>query len=170
MVSCDNVKALFSDYLDNLTSSEQMQLVDQHLKQCPSCKETFVQLQSITARVKKMQTISASADFDKNLRSKIMQPEASRSRYGSVRNISYGFSGVAVFAALTFFVLTTVNTPNLETQPGSISGSKQNIQKEIIINNAGTSPKLASETIKNDSLKNRPEQLDQKIQLVDQEK
>lgn len=170
MTVCDRIKVLFSDYLDQTISLQQKQEVEAHLSNCIDCRQTLDQVQFLSARLQDVQTISTPATFDSDLRARIMgQQQSASGNFGVARNLGLGFSGVLVFAALTFFVMTTVNAP----ENGQLSGTGSTINKAKPAMRAlapSATPQLAAERTENDSLKNEPAHLDQKIQLVDQEK
>ena len=44
-ISCNVTKDLLSSYLDEVCSGESRELVEEHLKECPSCREFLVKLQ-----------------------------------------------------------------------------------------------------------------------------
>lgn len=44
-ISCNVTKDLLSSYLDEICSGESRELVEEHLKECPSCREFLVKLQ-----------------------------------------------------------------------------------------------------------------------------
>lgn len=169
MIACDRIKALFSDYLDNILPLTQKQEVETHLAGCSGCRQTLEQVRFLSARMQNIPPVSASDGFDQALRQRIISGQSSSANSSTVRNLGYGFSGVAAFAALTFMVMTIINSPATNTPA---AGTQPNVptKNEIRVNRADAKPTLASETTENDSLKNRPTHLDQKIQLVDQEK
>ncbi len=47
MRSCEEMELLMNLYLDNLLPSEESRLVEEHLKECQACRETFQQLSAI---------------------------------------------------------------------------------------------------------------------------
>ena len=167
MSACDNTKTLFSDYLDHLLNPAQRNEVAGHLSKCPDCKRTFAQIKLILRRFQTVDKVTPSENFDKKLRARIMgnHPQAERSGY--IKNFGFGFSGVVVLAALTFFVFSTVNTPNTDLPHNSMSGSAG--QTEQIVKPQEPDLKLASEEQATDSLHNANVRPDQKIQLVGQE-
>jgi len=170
MNTCDNTKALFSDYIDELLTSEQRAKVEAHIAVCADCRTVLQQVTLLTKRIQMIASISASDTFDQNLRARIMGNLPSDSKPSFKRSFTFGFSGAAVLAALTFFILSTFDAPTIETVPAGISGAAPKAQPELIQKNAVPQPALASETLKKDSLKNSPARVDQKIQLVGQEK
>lgn len=169
MSSCHNTKILFSDYLDDFLSPTQKKAVDAHLAVCSECKISLQQVKYLTKRLHDVTNISASRNFDQSLRARIINKEPAASRTGAIRNITFGFSGVAVFAALTFFIMSTVNTPTIDSPQNTISNAPQKTHQQLFSPSTKTQSDLASETQKMDSLKNKPAQVDQKIQLVGQE-
>ncbi len=170
MNSCDNVKALFSDYIDDSLSAEQRAQVDAHTADCAECRMVLKQVAHLTQRIQTMSAISASDAFDQSLRNRIMENYATESKSSLKRSFTFGFSGAAVLAALTFFILSTFEGPSVETVPAGISGAAPKAQPELIRREAAPQSALAAETLKKDSLKNTPARVDQKIQLVGQDK
>ncbi len=170
MNTCDNAKAHFSDYIDGLLTPEEQAQVEAHTAVCAECRTVLQQVTQLTERIHTVAAISASDAFDQNLRARIMGTFPADPKPSYKRTFTFGFSGAAVLAALTFFVLSTFDGSNVETVPAGISGAAPKAQPELIRQDALPHPSLASETLKKDSLKNSPAHVDQKIQLVGQEK
>ena len=170
MKSCDNAKALFSDYIDGLLTPEQRAGVDAHTAVCAECRTVLKQVTHLTQRIHTVAAVSASPVFDQNLRARIMTNNEGLHQTSLKRNFTFGFSGAAVLAALTFFVLSTFEGPAVETVPAGISGAAPKAKPELIRQQTTPQPALAAETLKKDSLKNTPAHVDQKIQLVGQDK
>ncbi len=174
MISCDTVKGLLTDYIDQSLNGEAVAQIDNHLSQCPSCQKIYADVQYLTLRLKNTDRLRVSEDFDRNLRSRILNMDANPARKGfSVRGLSFGFSGAVVVAAVSFFVLNQFS--------GTISKSSINPQQTITRAQPFSAPSiqsnrvpvkesaLARKEIKNDSLKNNKETVDKsKIKLVEQ--
>lgn len=167
---CDNTRSLFSDYLDKQLTPDQKSEFDAHLTHCAECRLALQQVTFLTHRMQNMTAIHPSVDFDQNLRAKIMVPNTLEHKPGTMRNLIIGSSSVAVFAALTFFAISTVSTPELDSSPNTISRSTDNVPQQPVVQPQKTQPTLAAESQVNDSLSNTPAQLDpNKIKLVDQQ-
>ena len=170
MNSCDNAKALFSDYIDELLSPEQRARVDAHTAICADCRMVLKQVTYLSQRIHTVASISTSEMFDQNLRARIMEGPERNPKPSFKHNFTVGLSGAAVLAALTFFILSTFEGPGIETVPAGISGAAPKELPELIRKETVPQSELASEILKKDSLKNSPAHVDQKIQLVGQEK
>jgi len=173
MISCDTVKTMLSDYLDLAVNPELRQQIDRHLQQCPECQKVYTDVQVITQRLRSSEVVQVSPDFNQKLRSRIMQSDMRGERTFTVRNLSFGVSGAAVVAALSFFVMSELSTPSSnvgspvvhQVQPAmQIQASNSTVQK---IGEQGAV--LANRDVQKDSLKKTPETVDKnQIKLVDQ--
>lgn len=169
MNACDHTRSQFSDYLDKLLAPDQESRFETHLANCSECRLALQQVTFLSRRMQNMASIRSSADFDQTLRAKIMNQNADPQKPGLVRNMIIGTSSVAVIAALTFFAISTVNTPDMNPSQNTISRSTDNTLAQPVVQPQMTQPTLASESQANDSLSKTPAELDpNKIKLVDQ--
>ncbi len=168
MSSCDSIKIHFSDYIDNLISPSEKEEVDSHLAVCSDCQITFQQVQAISQRMQQISPVKTSGQFEQNLRARIGVKSSSQGNIFSVRTFSLGFSGLAAFAVLAFFIIG--NPENSGTSPGNISGNPVNVQPNLILDSNDKTPEIAADEPKQDSLQNSPAKIDKnKIHLVGQD-
>ena len=166
---CDRTRSLFSDYLEKQLAPDQKSEFDAHLASCAECRIALQQVTFLNERMQNMAVVHPSADFDQTLRSKLVNPGVKSSRTDFARNLIIGTSSVAVFATLTFFAISTVNSPEMNPSPNTISRSNDNTTVQPIVRPQAVQPTLASESQVNDSLSKVPAQLDpNKLKLVDQ--
>ncbi len=174
MISCDTVKGLLTNYMDQSLNREAVNQIDVHLSQCPSCRKIYADVQYLTDRLKKTDRVKVSEDFDRNLRSRIMELDMSSGRKTiSVRNLSFGFSVAVVVAAISFFVLnqysgsvnnSVINQPQTITRAQPFSTPSIQTQSVPVKESA-----FIGQELQKDSLKNKEETVDRsRIKLVDQ--
>jgi anti-sigma factor RsiW len=73
MVDCDKFKKDFSSFLDGELPYDQQQLLEDHLKICPNCKETIRQIKIIKQSLNYLPQVNTSPDFEQKLRQQIFQ-------------------------------------------------------------------------------------------------
>ncbi len=177
MISCDTAKRMLSDYIENNLPPDQRQSVDAHLSSCHECKHVFDDVIFLTEKLRQLPPVSTSDEFDSQLRFRISgdYQEGSSSPF-SKRHLTFGLSGAALIAMLTFFILTTINTPSENftepINPGrGISQPQQQMASPIL-----AQPSISNTTVQNfrqekDSVNQNPATLNQnQLKLVDQEK
>lgn len=86
-MNCLKIREKISSYMDNELDSEQSKCVDQHLLDCPVCREELKLLQRVDASVKEMPAYSPSAQFFTQLMQKITKKSALPERDGFTYNI-----------------------------------------------------------------------------------
>lgn len=169
MNSCNSIKSHFSDYIDNLISPTDKKEVDDHLTVCSDCQIALKQVQTISQRLQVISPIKTSAQFDQNLRARIGNKTSSTENIFSIRTFSLGFSGIAVFAVLAFFIIG--NPENTGTNPSNMSGNPASVQSKLILDSNDKTPAIAVDEPKQDSLQNSPAKIDKnKIHLVGQDR
>ncbi|HHE55808.1 MAG TPA: zf-HC2 domain-containing protein [Caldithrix abyssi] len=177
MISCDTAKRMLSDYIESNLPSDEQAAVDDHLNHCPDCKRVFDDVIFLTAKLHQLPPITTSGDFDSQLRLRISGGafDDSPSTF-SRRNLTFGLSGAALIAMITFFILTTINTPTGEfnesaTPSGGINQTQQQMASPIL-----AQPSLSKSSVhefqnQQDSVKKNPARINQdQLKLVDQEK
>ncbi len=174
MINCDTAKRMLSEYIENALLPEDKAAIDLHLQQCASCKHVFDDVVFLTSKLRQLPTVQTSEQFDSALRTRIsnsmmLDDHALLSR----KNITFGLSGAALIAAITFFILTTVNTPN-GTLPNNNAAQGINQQQQmaapIFANPALKTAAKGFSNIK-DTVKHPPANVNQEsIKLVDQER
>ena len=175
MISCDNAAKLLSDYLDKTLDSEMYNQVREHLKGCKACSKVFANVSYLNSRLKSAQKLKTSADFDQKLRARIQSGQAEKRPVMSMRGLSAGLSGVAVCAALTFFVVSDFSSTAVEPeqlQPAPKAASSQPVLNPSNIQQASAAPVTKEQlSAEKDSLKKETIPVDQnKIKLAGQEK
>lgn len=167
---CDKTKSQFSNYMEKQLASDQISSFETHLANCADCRLAFQQVAFLSKRLRKMALVNPSANFDQALRTRIIDPRIPSEKHSLARNLILGTSSVAVFATLTFFAISTVNTPELPPSQQAIGRSAQKMVSQPVVHPQVTEPTLASESQKTDSLSKNPELADpNRIKLVDQQ-
>lgn len=177
MITCDRAKVLLSDYIENELAPDIKQALESHLNICEGCKQVVANVKLISRKLNIITPINASSQFNQELRNKLINSTNSNQKESrfSIQKLSYGFSGVALAAALYFLIFTNFNITS-STQPALQSPNSPNpmsTQPALQRN----SPALVTDqpdpnpsTIVTDTLKSEPESIDQnRIKLVDQE-
>jgi len=72
-VECKKIKKLLPLYLDNTLTSGEKQMVERHLKGCPTCRARLKPLYSIVKMIKYLPEIPPPPDFMEKVMSKILQ-------------------------------------------------------------------------------------------------
>lgn len=177
MITCERAKELLSDFLENELAPDLKRLMDEHLKTCPNCWELGVQVKFITDKLHVINSIHTSEQFDQQLRNRIINdPKIKQKNIPlSFQKLSYGFSGIAVLAAIYFFVFADNNptAPNSPARQESQSSGNINMQSP----QNGQNPTLINQQAGNavsqegtDTLDNQKSNIDQdRIRLIDQD-
>jgi predicted anti-sigma-YlaC factor YlaD len=71
MVDCDKFKEDFSSFLDGELPNDQRVKLEDHLSNCPDCKETIRQIKIIKQSLNYLPLVSTSPDFEQRLRQQI---------------------------------------------------------------------------------------------------
>ncbi len=174
MISCDQAAKFLSDYLDKTLDSDIYAQVKEHLKNCKTCQQVFANVSLLSIRLRSAQKLNVSSDFDQKLRSRIQNNQAENKSIMSVRNFSVGFSGVAVCAALTFFVVSDFSNSAVKPEQEQLAPKVLSSQPVVTTSNiqqAAAAPvTLDQQYAEKDSLKNETIPVDQsKIKLAGQE-
>ena len=175
MISCDTAKNMLSDYLEHTLSPDEQSSVEEHLAHCYQCKRVFDDVAYLTEKLRALPVIQPSEDFDGQLRLRIAEEYAQNTHpVISKKGFTFGLSGAALIAVITFFVLTT-NSP--EPQPLIQQSTNQIISKAnqmsapIVRNQAVRNNPAVKLADQNDSLNQQPQKVNQaNIKLVDQVK
>jgi len=176
MMQCDTIKEMLSDYIDDTIDPDVKLQIKEHLEACPACNTLIQQVKVITNRLNHAQSIKTSADFDKNLRARIMGSDKTNTSTVPVRRMIYGLSGLTAAVAVYFITTSTLFT---ETNPDQVTPS--NFQtttsaqpNQVVTQQPSTNiqPVVDSkQTLVRDSSESRPTPLERReIQLVDEEK
>lgn len=175
MISCDTAKSMLSDYLEHTLTPDERSSIEEHLSHCYECKHVFDDVAFLTAKLRALPSIHPSDDFDGQLRLRIAGNYAQTVHpVLSKKGFTFGLSGAALLAVITFFILTT-NSP--EPRPLIQPSTNQIINKA----NQMVSPIARTQSVKdvtpvgiankNDSLTQQPQKVNQEnIKLVDQVK
>ncbi len=171
MISCDHAKQHFSAYLDNALSASDQAELEVHLSHCNHCRSTYAQIVHLHQRMHNLTAVNTSAQFDQQLRARIRQAGSSNGRRRSAfKSLYLGISGVTALAAVTFFTLTTINEPAVNSPVMSAHSASQISTSKPFPRQIKAQPQLATDALPQDSLKNNPKTVDQKkIHLVGQE-
>ncbi|MHB2154146.1 zf-HC2 domain-containing protein [Calditrichota bacterium GD2] len=176
MISCDTAKRMLSDYIESNLPSEDQATVDDHLNHCAECKHVFDDVMFLTVKLRQLPPITTSEDFDSQLRLRISGELSSESPSTfNKRSLTFGLSGAALIAMITFFVLTTLNTPTITVQetasPGRMAPQQQQMASPILAQPSITKSNMRTFQNRQDTVKNNPAVIDRdQLKLVDQEK
>ncbi|MCB9057531.1 MAG: zf-HC2 domain-containing protein [Calditrichae bacterium] len=174
MISCDKTKALLTDYLDGTLEPNLKKEVDQHLDSDPECNKIFTESAALQRQIKNLQVLTASTDFDINLRNKIIQSNTLPDRQYSLnkKGLSLAFSGTVLMAALYMFIFTDIGNQTAVDEgimPSSTIGSGNPGHKLQIPADQPKQAGLEKENVA-DSLSRVPEVIDDsKIHLAGEE-
>lgn len=175
MIRCDTVKKLISNYIEESLEPDLEQQIQQHIDSCPECKKLAANVKYLTQRFRQLSSISVSPQFDQVLRSQLMATTKREAPRISVRNLSYGFSGLAIIAGIYFISSSDIlnsKQSDLESgrKPEIIKTQPEmpiSIKPKPVAVQAVEQPKEVSAS---DTLKRRSTDVsDKKIQLVGSE-
>jgi len=168
MLHCDTVKQMLSNYLEDSIDPDLKSQIKAHLEACPACKIVAVQVQNITKRLHAITAVKTSPNFDQRLRTQIISDRPTEKPVITVRNLSYGLSGLAVIVGVYF--ITTTNMMSFDkdqavpAQGQTISNSKPVQSMPAIAQPVNAQ----SDILAADTVKSSPTNLeDRDIQLID---
>lgn len=72
-MNCKQIEALLSPYLDGMVESEDQSLIEEHLRQCPACREELQQLQALQVLLRSLPELEMPETFSLDLRNKLQQ-------------------------------------------------------------------------------------------------
>jgi len=72
-VECRKIKKLLQLYIDNALTLGEKQMVEEHLKECSTCRAELKSLSSIVKMIGSLPEISPPPDFTEKVMSKIFQ-------------------------------------------------------------------------------------------------
>jgi len=171
---CDTIKEMLSDYIDDTIEPNLRSQFNSHLETCIDCEGLTQRVKSITASLNQIAAVKTSADFDKNLRAKILESGNTTRTVFTFRNIAFGLSGLTAAAAIYFITSTTVLTGDPAQPPANIqtrSGMQPNPVNEQLPAANVQPVDTNKDVLASDSIKSHPSPLENRdIQLVDEEK
>jgi len=167
MITCDNVRQLFSAYQEEMLTPVEKNALENHLAVCADCRTALSRMEYVQQRLQQLSSLPASAQFDQRLRARILHDKPIPGFGFSIKSLSLALSGVTALAAITFFTLTNLGNPVPDTSNHLSRAQQQNIQTHQVLQNSNAVPQLARE----DTLKKHPETVDQKkIHLVGEDR
>jgi len=129
MQNCYNFKNLISQYLDGEISYKDKEFFEEHLQECPECRELYNGIKLTKNQLKNLPVPELSQDFMTNLRDKIIQVRKDQgedsstfpSFFNRIPILSYGFA-TALIVLITAFSIQQYNkmAPASSTSPPSI--------------------------------------------------
>lgn len=174
MMQCDTIKEMLSDYIDNTIEPNLELQIKEHLEDCSNCNRLVQQVKAITRRLNQIPPVKTSADFDKNLRTRIMEPDKSSTSSMPIRGMIYGLSGVTAAVAIYFITTTTIFSsspdpikpvnfqPSTGTQQNQITRQQPQVNIQPVDN--------TQDVLAEDSTKSKPTPLENRdINLVGSE-
>jgi len=72
-MKCRKIKKLLPLYIDNALTFGEKQIVEEHLKECPTCRAQLKSLSSMVKIIESLPEISPPPDFTEKVISKISQ-------------------------------------------------------------------------------------------------
>mgnify|MGYP000993568606 CR=1 FL=1 len=72
-MQCLDMEYLLSSYLDRELPPDEADLVEKHLKQCPSCREVFADLQETSSLIRSLPDVPMPSGFQEQLRQRLVQ-------------------------------------------------------------------------------------------------
>jgi len=174
MMHCDTIKEIISDYIDNSLEPGLKSQINKHLEVCLNCKKLVQQVKAITIQLNQVSKIKTSAEFDKNLRARIIGADKNNSSTFPVRGLIYGLSGLTAAAAVYFITTTAIFSGETKPMEPVQFQTQTGVQQNQIIQQ----PQVNIQPVQNsrealavDSTKSKPAPLESRnIQLVDGEK
>jgi predicted anti-sigma-YlaC factor YlaD len=175
MIQCDTVQEMLSNYIEKSLEPDLRTQIQQHIDSCPACKKLVANVEYLTQRFRRLSSLSVSPQFDQVLRSRIMANTKTETPRISMRNLSYGFSGLAIIAGIYF--ISSSDIFNSDQSDSESAGKPEiiNTQPERRIpvqqNPVAVQPvEQSKDASVSDSLKQRSSDVsDKRIQLVDRE-
>ena len=173
MMHCDTIKEILSDYIDDSVEPNIKFQVNEHLEACLECNKLVQRVQSITTRLRQTNAVKTSADFDKNLRARIVNTDTNNTSFNPTKGIVYGLSGLTAAVAIYFLTTTTmfsgdqsqvspINVQNnTAIQQNQIVNQQPTVNTQTVANNKEALVADSSESPHSTPLENRD------IQLVD---
>jgi hypothetical protein len=164
MMTCDKVRKLLADYLDGTLDSNLIKEIDAHLENDAECRSIFNEASQIQNKLKNLETITPTENFNIKLRNKIILYNGGglKEPLISKKGLSVGFSGAVLVAALYFYIFTDVGIQTNVNE--AISPSSTIISSPINIVDQEKSDEqnniVDQEETNVDSLKNAPEKID----------
>jgi len=175
MIQCDTVQEMLSNYIEKSLEPDLRTQIQQHIDSCPSCKKIVANVQYLTQRFRRLSSLNVSPQFNQALRSRIMANTRTEPPRLSARNLSYGFSGLAIVAGIYFITSSDIFQSNQSDSESARKPEIINTQPDRRIplqqNPVAVQPvDQSKETLTSDSLKERkPVASDKNIKLVGSE-
>ncbi|MEJ2054041.1 MAG: zf-HC2 domain-containing protein [Calditrichaceae bacterium] len=174
MMHCDTIKEKLSDYIDDAIEDNLRSQFNTHLEACIDCERLVQRVKSITTKLSQVTAVKTSPEFDKNLRTKILESGNPAKSAVPVKTVVYGLSGLTAAAAIYFMTTTTIFSGDPAQPPA-------NFQTRSTIQTTPVNKQLPAVNIQpvdsnqgilaEDSIKLRTAPLENReIQLVDEEK
>lgn len=111
-MNCDEVKALLSEYVDEVLAPETRAFVDEHLSACDGCQRELVSLRALVSDLGSLESVEPPRDFLDQLHERLEKrswfSEVLRTLFVPMRvKIPLEFAGAAALAVLVFSFLYT---------------------------------------------------------------
>ncbi|KAA3609797.1 MAG: hypothetical protein D8M58_08875 [Calditrichaeota bacterium] len=162
MMTCDKAKALLSDYIDETLEPGVKKEIDEFLERDPECKNIFMESLSISEKIKNLQSVLPSEDFDSNLRNEIIKiNNEEKTPALNKKGLSLIFSGTVLAASIYFFIFTDIGVQQ-NIQEGSMPSSAIGNPAASFQDEKNAEDKFVEakeDETKSDSLKNVPEKV-----------
>ena len=102
MKACEDMAVIMSLYIDNELNDEELEHFENHLKQCPACKEEMKQLKEMLFQVRNLEEIELPKGFHEEVMKKIqdtnkIKPKGKFRRYGLVASMFLMLASIGIF-------------------------------------------------------------------------
>ncbi len=181
MNECDKLRYSYSSYIDGELAPESRRSIENHLTQCPACKETVLRLRAVQEVLHHLPQITTSPEFEQQLHLRIQRHARHRFFNFPFKQVDWKVPAIAaVMVVLLVAVVFILDMPSTENSiikpqqssltpglPGesatgtTLTPAAQQIQQETV------QPAAAVATDESDSLKKPTDKrFQENIQLV----
>ncbi len=104
-MNCNQIQNAFLDYFDNRLNDIKRSLFEEHLSNCPECKEEFDALMNYHSAIKKINNVSATEDLKEKIIVRLISPKKSYPKKSNVFKLFVRYSGLAAAFVLLFYII-----------------------------------------------------------------
>lgn len=116
MNECDKLRYSYSSYIDGELAPESRRSIENHLTQCPECKETVLRLRAVQEVLHHLPQISTSSEFEQQLHLRIQRHARHRYLNLPFRQIDWKLPAIAaVMVVLLVAVVFMFDTPSTQS-------------------------------------------------------
>ncbi len=151
MNECDKLRYSYSSYIDGELAPDSRRSIENHLNQCPECKETILRLRAVQEVLHHLPTISASPEFEQQLHLRIQRHSRHRYLNFPIRQVDWKLPAIAaVMVVLLVAVVFMFETPSTEgsfTDPQQSSMTPELSGQSTTVNTVTPAPQVQQETV-----------------------